>query len=295
MCSLRCRGIPTTPLPAVADLRRRRPARGGDDRTAPRRAARHPGRRPDGPAAADGHPLPTRPGASGVAGGAARRGGAGGGATRAGSSGWSLRSDSWAFCWPSTTRTWPASAVSSVPVRPLRAAATENVTRRLWHWLPWLLVGLAGALAAAVIVGAFEHQLEEQVLLAFFVPGVVHLADAVGADRGAGHPRAVGRCGDRPPRVAGSRHGRPAGCSSPPSAIRPSRCLLGSAPTSRPRSGDRVVRRLVGRHPHRRRRCPGRCTGSAGTRPSAPGRWPPSSRISLSIVIYFLAATALVG
>ena len=74
-----------------------------------------------------------------------------------------------------------------------RAAATENVTRRLWHRLPWLLVGLAGALAAAVIVGAFEHQLEEQVLLAFFVPGVVHLADAVGADRGTGDPRAVGR------------------------------------------------------------------------------------------------------
>ena len=61
-----------------------------------------------------------------------------------------------------------------------RAAATENVARRLWHRLPWLLVGLAGALAAAVIVGAFEHQLEEQVLLAFFVPGVVYLADAVG-------------------------------------------------------------------------------------------------------------------
>jgi magnesium transporter len=61
-----------------------------------------------------------------------------------------------------------------------RTAATENVARRLWHRLPWLLVGLAGALAAAVIVGAFEHQLEEQVLLAFFVPGVVYLADAVG-------------------------------------------------------------------------------------------------------------------
>ena len=61
-----------------------------------------------------------------------------------------------------------------------RAAATEGVGRRLWHRLPWLLVGLAGALVAAVIVGAFEHQLEQQVLLAYFVPGVVYLADAVG-------------------------------------------------------------------------------------------------------------------
>jgi len=33
---------------------------------------------------------------------------------------------------------------------------------------------------AAGIVGAFEDQLEEAVLLAFFVPGVVYMADAVG-------------------------------------------------------------------------------------------------------------------
>jgi magnesium transporter len=31
-----------------------------------------------------------------------------------------------------------------------------------------------------VIVGAFEDQLEQKVLLAFFVPGVVYMADAVG-------------------------------------------------------------------------------------------------------------------
>jgi magnesium transporter len=61
-----------------------------------------------------------------------------------------------------------------------RSAAVESVRRRLWHRLPWLLVGLAGALLAAGIVGFFEHQLEEQVLIAFFVPGVVYLADAVG-------------------------------------------------------------------------------------------------------------------
>lgn len=61
-----------------------------------------------------------------------------------------------------------------------RSAATEGLMRRLWHRLPWLLVGLAGALLAAVIVGSFEQQLEQQVLLAFFIPGVVYLADAVG-------------------------------------------------------------------------------------------------------------------
>lgn len=61
-----------------------------------------------------------------------------------------------------------------------RSAVTESVQLRLWHRLPWLLVGLAGALLAAVIVGAFEQQLAEEVLIAFFIPGVVYLADAVG-------------------------------------------------------------------------------------------------------------------
>ncbi|MGH4009994.1 MAG: magnesium transporter [Pseudonocardiaceae bacterium] len=61
-----------------------------------------------------------------------------------------------------------------------RSAATERLTRRLWHRLPWLLVGLAGALLAAVIVSSFQRQLEAQVLIAFFIPGVVYLADAVG-------------------------------------------------------------------------------------------------------------------
>jgi magnesium transporter len=61
-----------------------------------------------------------------------------------------------------------------------RLAAEERVSRRLLHRLPWLLVGLVGAMASAVIVGAFETQLNEKVLLAFFVPAVVYMADAVG-------------------------------------------------------------------------------------------------------------------
>jgi magnesium transporter len=61
-----------------------------------------------------------------------------------------------------------------------RHASVESVPRRLAHRLPWLLLGLAGAIAAAGIVGAFESQLERQVLIAFFIPGVVYLADAVG-------------------------------------------------------------------------------------------------------------------
>jgi magnesium transporter len=61
-----------------------------------------------------------------------------------------------------------------------RTAAEESVTRRVWHRAPWLLVGLAGAVAAAQIVRAFESDLEARVALAFFLPGIVYMADAVG-------------------------------------------------------------------------------------------------------------------
>ncbi len=61
-----------------------------------------------------------------------------------------------------------------------RLAAEEPVRRRLLHRLPWLLVGLFGAMASAVLVGSFEAQLDKKVLLAFFVPAVVYMADAVG-------------------------------------------------------------------------------------------------------------------
>jgi magnesium transporter len=61
-----------------------------------------------------------------------------------------------------------------------RGAAEEPVMQRLWHRLPWLLVGLLGAMAATAIVGGFEQQLETNVLLAFFIPAVVYMADAVG-------------------------------------------------------------------------------------------------------------------
>lgn len=61
-----------------------------------------------------------------------------------------------------------------------RGASTEPVRRRLWHRLPWLLLGLVGAMLSAAIVGSFEEQLEAQVTLAFFVPGIVYMADAVG-------------------------------------------------------------------------------------------------------------------
>jgi magnesium transporter len=60
------------------------------------------------------------------------------------------------------------------------AASQESMGRRLWHRLPWLLIGLIGVVLAADIVGFFEKQLRADVMIAFFIPGIVYLADAVG-------------------------------------------------------------------------------------------------------------------
>lgn len=61
-----------------------------------------------------------------------------------------------------------------------RAVTEENVWRRFLHRLPWLVLGLAGAVGAAQIVAGYESALESDVVLAFFIPGIVYLADAVG-------------------------------------------------------------------------------------------------------------------
>jgi magnesium transporter len=61
-----------------------------------------------------------------------------------------------------------------------RTASEEPVSRRLWHRLPWLLIGSLGAFATALLVASFEQEIAENVEIAFFLPAVVYLADAVG-------------------------------------------------------------------------------------------------------------------
>jgi magnesium transporter len=60
------------------------------------------------------------------------------------------------------------------------SASNEPLLHRLGHRLPWVLVGLLGALISAELVAAFEVKLQAHVILAFFIPGLVYLADAVG-------------------------------------------------------------------------------------------------------------------
>lgn len=61
-----------------------------------------------------------------------------------------------------------------------RSATEESLARRFWHRFPWLLVGLAAAMAAAAIVAGFEQGLGAHLQLVFFIPGIVYIADAVG-------------------------------------------------------------------------------------------------------------------
>jgi magnesium transporter len=60
------------------------------------------------------------------------------------------------------------------------SASAEPVARRLVHRLPWLILGLGGAALSARLMGTFESLLQSNLVLAFFVPGIVYLADAVG-------------------------------------------------------------------------------------------------------------------
>jgi magnesium transporter len=61
-----------------------------------------------------------------------------------------------------------------------RAAIEAPPLQRARDRLPWLLVGLAGSVLATWVVAAFEHALTQRVAIAFFVPAIVYLADAIG-------------------------------------------------------------------------------------------------------------------
>jgi magnesium transporter len=60
-----------------------------------------------------------------------------------------------------------------------RHATEEALPWRLWHRLPWLLIGLAGAFVAAGIMGRYEETLRHMLVLSLFVPGIVYYADAL--------------------------------------------------------------------------------------------------------------------
>jgi magnesium transporter len=61
-----------------------------------------------------------------------------------------------------------------------RDAIEAPPVRRMRHRLPWLLVGLGGSIVASVVMAQFEQVIAANLAVAFFVPGIVYLADAIG-------------------------------------------------------------------------------------------------------------------
>jgi magnesium transporter len=61
-----------------------------------------------------------------------------------------------------------------------RHAIEDPPLRRARHRLPWLLVGLAGSAAATAAMAGMERVLQAHIAVAFFVPALVYLADAIG-------------------------------------------------------------------------------------------------------------------
>lgn len=58
--------------------------------------------------------------------------------------------------------------------------AKEPMSLMLEHRLPWLIMGLIGGMLATLLSSKFESILEKDIRLAFFIPIIVYLADAVG-------------------------------------------------------------------------------------------------------------------
>jgi magnesium transporter len=61
-----------------------------------------------------------------------------------------------------------------------RIAIEAPPARRARDRLPWLLAGLAGSIIATLVMARFERILKSTVAVAFFVPAIVYLADAIG-------------------------------------------------------------------------------------------------------------------
>jgi magnesium transporter len=72
-----------------------------------------------------------------------------------------------------------------------RRAIEDSPLRRARRRLPWLLVGLGGSVLATGVVARFEPALERSVALAFFMPAIVYLADAIGTQTEAAAVRGL--------------------------------------------------------------------------------------------------------
>jgi magnesium transporter len=60
------------------------------------------------------------------------------------------------------------------------SALEEHAVDRLRRRLPWLVIGLSASTLATFVMARFEHVLQSNLAVAFFVPALVYMADAIG-------------------------------------------------------------------------------------------------------------------
>lgn len=69
-----------------------------------------------------------------------------------------------------------------VPDEPMRDRGHEmSMVRAVMSRSPWIVVGLFGGIFMAKVIDGFEHVLSENLVLAAFIPLIVYVANAVGA------------------------------------------------------------------------------------------------------------------
>jgi magnesium transporter len=70
--------------------------------------------------------------------------------------------------------------MGGVGARHPEPTAPPSATAAFRARIPWLIVGLVGGMLAGGVASAFETALKQEIALAFFLPLVVYMADAVG-------------------------------------------------------------------------------------------------------------------
>lgn len=67
----------------------------------------------------------------------------------------------------------------------------ERVDHLIEHRVPWLVLGMMGGLLATMIISKYEAILSADLRLAFFIPVIVYLSDAVGTQTETIYVRAL--------------------------------------------------------------------------------------------------------
>lgn len=76
---------------------------------------------------------------------------------------------------------------------PITNEAHEKVGHLFALRLPWLVLGLLGGALLSLFVSRFEAVLSQNISLAFFIPAIVYLSDAVGTQTETLYIRALSR------------------------------------------------------------------------------------------------------